>query len=288
MRQLSLVHASTPFLTTALALVAAGVIGQLAGCAPAGPALGDLVWRDSNRNGLQDPAEPGAAGITVSLYNEAGALVSSTTSDQLGGYQFSDVPSGRYTLTFVALQDNRFTLHNADDDDAADSDADPLTGQTEAFDFNPGQPNLTFDAGLIEVEPTPTPAPPATPTPTPVVPAEGGTYQIEVTFVLDQGTCGGPAQFNDSLRIEIGPDGTSITFTQPSTGDVNIGTINPDGTFDVSSASEAYVGTLEFVRDDAGSVVRVILRALNQFEYTQGCINYYEVEGEVDIVGEGG
>lgn len=277
MRRLSLLRSPTPFLMTAVVLVASG-------CAPAGPALGDLVWRDSNSNGIQDPTEPGAAGITVSLYDEAGALVSSTTTDQLGAYQFSDVPSGRYSLAFLALQDNRFTIQNAGDDDAIDSDVDPLSGQIDAFDFVSGQPDLTLDAGLIEVEPTPTPLPPATPTPTPVVPVGGGAYVIQVTFALDQGTCGGPAEFNDSLRIEIAPDGTSITLTQPSTGDVNTGTINPDGTFEVSSQRESYTGELQFERDDSGRVVRVVLTAVNLYEDIQGCVNQYLVGGEVEVV----
>ena len=30
--------------------------------------LGNVVWRDANNNGLQDPGEPGIAGVTVSLF----------------------------------------------------------------------------------------------------------------------------------------------------------------------------------------------------------------------------
>jgi hypothetical protein len=62
--------------------------------------------------------------------------------------------------------------------------------------------------------------------------------------------------------------------------------IQPDGSFEVSSQKESYSGTLEFVRDDAGMVVRVILRATNTYENAQGCVTKYRVEGEAEIQDE--
>ena len=80
--------------------------------------------------------------------------------------------------------------------------------------------------------------------------------------------------------------GRTVTLSQPSTGDVNTGMIQPDGTFEVSSQKESYSGTFEFVRDEAGKVVRVILRAINTYENAQGCVAKYRVEGETEIQGE--
>lgn len=33
------------------------------------PGLGNLVWQDTNANGLQNPGEPGIAGLTLNLYD---------------------------------------------------------------------------------------------------------------------------------------------------------------------------------------------------------------------------
>jgi hypothetical protein len=133
--------------------------------------------------------------------------------------------------------------------------------------------------------PTPTPLPLATPTPepTPVVPPTGGTYELTVEFTLEDGACGGPESFQDVLVIEIADDGQTITFTQPSTGDVNTGLIQPDGTFEVSSEKESYSGQLEFERDQTGVLVRLKLRAVNRFEDLYGCITVYEAEGELEF-----
>ena len=50
--------------------------------------LGDFVWWDQNHDGLQTPAEPGFAGVTVHLYDGAGALLATTTTDANGYYRF--------------------------------------------------------------------------------------------------------------------------------------------------------------------------------------------------------
>jgi len=264
-------------LTASLALIAAA-------CGPAATSrgtIGNLVWRDTNGNGLQDPAEPGAAAVEVALYQEDGTLVETTTTDELGHYDFENVLAGRFFLQFVALQENDFTLPDAGDDDQADSDADPVTGRTEVFEFDPDQSDLSRDAGLL-FQPTPTPPPPGD-TPTPVIPPTGGIFELTVAFTHVEGECGAPATFQDRLEIEIAEDGQTIIFRQPSTGDANIGEVLPDGSFEVSSERESYSGVLEFVRDESGKIVRVILTGLNTYEDVSGCITRYEVEGEAEV-----
>lgn len=277
MRRLSPRWSSTLFLSASLVLL-------VAACGPAAPraSIGDRVWRDPNNNGLQDSAEPGAAAVEVELHQEDGTLVEKTTTDELGHYAFENVPAGRYFLQFIALQENDFTLPDAGDDEA-DSDADPMTGRTEAFDFDPDRSDLSRDAGLI-FRPTPTPPPPG-PTATPVIPTTGGTFDLTVTFNQTEGTCGAPSTFQDRLEIEIGADGRTITFRQPSTGDVNVGEIQPDGSFEVSSERESYLGTLEFVRDENGDIIRLILTGVNTYEDVYGCVTRYEVNAEADLGG---
>ncbi len=58
-------------------------------CPPASTEIGNRIWRDSNRNGIQDPDELGIDGVTVELYR-SGTLVGSTTTANGGQYYFND------------------------------------------------------------------------------------------------------------------------------------------------------------------------------------------------------
>ncbi len=125
-------------------------------------ALGDTVWIDVNRNGVQDEGEPGLNGVTVRLRG-AGAddvfgtsdditrqMVTATNGQNDGRYLFENVSPGRYRLTFDLPADYRFTQSNVGDDDR-DSDADPATGETAAYALISGERNLSVDAGLIQL-----------------------------------------------------------------------------------------------------------------------------------------
>lgn len=113
-------------------------------------ALGDYVWFDANSNGTQDPTEKGVAGVTVVLYDAAGAPVTSMITDQNGRYFFSNLNPGTYTVGFGTIPTKlSFTTKDVvAAGDAADSDVDPATGKTGAYTLAVGQVNLTVDAGL--------------------------------------------------------------------------------------------------------------------------------------------
>ena len=53
--------------------------------------IGNRVWIDNNKNGVQDPCadEPAVAGIKVNLYDNTGKLVGKTTTDANGEYYFN-------------------------------------------------------------------------------------------------------------------------------------------------------------------------------------------------------
>ena len=53
-----------------------------------------LVWDDVNENGLRDNGEPLLQNVTVQLIRATGALVSTTTTDVNGRYQFSNIAPG--------------------------------------------------------------------------------------------------------------------------------------------------------------------------------------------------
>ncbi len=66
-------------------------------------ALGDYVWLDANRNGVQDSGESGIAGVTVKLENAAGNnVLGTTTTDATGHYSFTGLAPGQYSVQFAA------------------------------------------------------------------------------------------------------------------------------------------------------------------------------------------
>ena len=58
-------------------------------CDAAPVQIGNLVWIDTNKNGVQDPGEPAAAGVTVHLYDATNTLVGTAITDANGTYYFS-------------------------------------------------------------------------------------------------------------------------------------------------------------------------------------------------------
>lgn len=67
--------------------------------------IGDFVWHDENRNGIQEPNEHGINGVTVTLTptSPAGAAQTTVTglspTGQAGYYQFRDLCQGTYQVT---------------------------------------------------------------------------------------------------------------------------------------------------------------------------------------------
>ncbi|MEQ8703112.1 MAG: SdrD B-like domain-containing protein [Phaeodactylibacter sp.] len=58
-------------------------------CRPAPIQLGDYVWGDKNKNGIQDACETPLAGMPISLYDGSGNLLAATTSAADGHYHFT-------------------------------------------------------------------------------------------------------------------------------------------------------------------------------------------------------
>ncbi|MCD9021271.1 SdrD B-like domain-containing protein [Cohnella silvisoli] len=131
-----------------------------AGVVPLTTSLGDYVWIDKNKNGIQDASEVGQNGITVTLYNEAGVQIATTLTDngsdgKPGYYEFKDLIPGKYSVKFDLPVGYVFTKKQAGSSVAVDSNAD-ANGSTELIVLQPGERNLTVDAGLyLDVKPDP-------------------------------------------------------------------------------------------------------------------------------------
>lgn len=136
-------------------------------CEQAPIELGNRIWNDLNRNGRQDPNEPGIANITVGLYDGAGTLIATTQSDSNGNYAFNaaNVSGGIQTNTNYSIRIDRsqavLSHWQASPLDFAgapgdhyDSDGDTAlyTGYVSANlqTAGPGATNHTTDFGFYE------------------------------------------------------------------------------------------------------------------------------------------
>ena len=114
--------------------------------------IGDFVWYDGNKNGIQDAGEAGVPGVTATLYNATtGAVIKNTTTDANGRYLFTDLANGSYTVGFTSLPSGYiFTGRDLGANDALDSDVDPSTGRTGTYTISAAGTNITtVDAGIF-------------------------------------------------------------------------------------------------------------------------------------------
>ena len=92
--------------------------------------VGDFVWLDSDRDGMQTPGEVGMSGVTVQLKDANGVIVATTTTDPNGFYSFVDlIPGAAYSVTFTGPTGFVGTAPTAPGSTPGnDSNADPVTG----------------------------------------------------------------------------------------------------------------------------------------------------------------
>jgi len=118
---------------------------------PEPAAIGDTVWIDTDRDGIQDTGEPGFPGVTVNLYDCQNNFIASMVTDADGFYLFDNLTPGDYYVEFIEPEAYNFTLQDQGSDDAVDSDVDVLTGRTICTTLDPGEADMTWDAGLYRV-----------------------------------------------------------------------------------------------------------------------------------------
>jgi len=113
--------------------------------------IGDYVWQDDDRDGIQDPNEDGIEGVMVILQipGESNPTNIDTTFTDADGFYFFNVIPGDYKVLFINPGGLTFTDPNQGSNDALDSDVDPTMGMTGVYTIGPGEINLTIDAGLF-------------------------------------------------------------------------------------------------------------------------------------------
>ncbi|MCB0593029.1 MAG: DUF11 domain-containing protein, partial [Phaeodactylibacter sp.] len=110
--------------------------------------LGDFVWDDEDRDGVQDVGEPGIGGVTVNLLDGGGNFLQTTTTAPDGSYSFTNLVPGDYIVEFATPGGYDATTSNVGDD-ALDSDA--VGGQTGIINLSAGENDDTNDAGFYQL-----------------------------------------------------------------------------------------------------------------------------------------
>ena len=138
-------------------------IGDIEGCTlPV--EIGDFVWLDANRNGIQDPGEPGLEGVTVTLLDAGGATVATTRTLADGSYTFGTVDgllaSTAYMVTFDVLSMTNTAVLPAGvapvdlaetiaDQGTDERDSDSVGGKINFTSPASGTTDHSFDAGFV-------------------------------------------------------------------------------------------------------------------------------------------
>nr|WP_241427145.1 SdrD B-like domain-containing protein [Macrococcus armenti] len=163
--------------------------------------LGDKVWFDEDKDGIQDANESGIEGVTVTLTKPDGTTVT-TTTDANGNYIFTDLPNGDYVVTFETPAGMDPTKVNVGDD-ALDSDGTSVKVTIKDAD------NMTIDSGFVKTQVVPTPKP-------------QGNLELgdKVWFDEDKD---GIQDANESgiegVKVTLTkPDGTTVTTTTDANG----------------------------------------------------------------------
>ena len=117
--------------------------------------VGDYVWFDEDRDGIQDDGEPGVSNITVVLFDSNTMAIATQQTDAAGSYLFTNLPPGSYSVQFIPPPTMAFsppyqTIY------WRDSNADPTTGRTAPTAYLNGTStrfDYSLDAGLYALIP---------------------------------------------------------------------------------------------------------------------------------------
>ena len=143
--------------------------------------IGDTVWRDSNRNGVQEGNEGGLGGVDVILQLDLDGdgqvdYTTRTTTDGQGNYLFSNLPAGDYRIVIDTGTIPGGMIPTYDPDGGGDSSV--------RLTLSPGQlTNLDQDFGYEYPAPVSTPPrPPVSPTSPPAEPPVTGPVGDPLLF----------------------------------------------------------------------------------------------------------
>ncbi len=160
--------------------------------------VGNRVWNDSDSDGIQDPGEPGMIGPTISLIDEAGAVVDAMTL--FNGFYSLCGPVGSYKI--VVEIPAGYEVVAADQGTSDHKDSDALSDGSIAVAVEKDRRRSLFDIGLT--------------------PSNGATTQP------DRPSTEGPSTESTSTPTTVDTAGGSTTPTDgDATADIPTPVANP-------------------------------------------------------------
>ena len=120
--------------------------------------IGDLVYYDTNENGIFDTGDTPKAGVTVTLFDETGASIATAVTNSQGNYLFDGLFMGTYTVCVTVDASSTlttpscYTVNLGDGENYLAADFGcfidvPDNGSIGDFVFNDNNNNGVFDAG---------------------------------------------------------------------------------------------------------------------------------------------
>ncbi|WP_158549995.1 SdrD B-like domain-containing protein [Runella aurantiaca] len=230
--------------------------------------IGNRVWVDTNKNGVQDPCEKALPGVTVSLYKGA-TLIATTTTNANGEYYFSSksklttgtwsgtgadttlLPTTQYSLVFgqsgsqysagtltvsgngkFAITTKDATVNNGNDQN--DSDIAEINGfpTISVTTGDLASVNHTFDAGFYCIFPTSNNIQVSLPSCPPTLGTNTTDGKIQITAAVESA---------DRFRIRSGTNWTGAADTSYATALLIGNTFPKDIQTGISSAGGSYI-----------------------------------------------
>jgi len=158
--------------------------------------VGDFVWFDTDRDGIQDPGEMGIPNVQVELFDDNGVSQGTMLTGPNGEYLFTGLQPGDYSLQFNVPAGFLVSPQNAGGNDEVDSDINGL-GNTINFTLNSGDSDLDWDAGLYRLVPG---------------------YELVKTTT-------GPLDAAGNVRVAEVGEAVTFTITISNTGEVQLSTV---------------------------------------------------------------
>jgi len=114
--------------------------------------VGNFVWKDLNKNGIQNAGEPGVPNVNAFLYQSYDTLTPfrSTLTDGAGYYGFSNIPQGEYYIRIDTSW--KATLANQGMNDSLDSDFARTKNLGSKFFISFGDSLTHWDGGVLGAE----------------------------------------------------------------------------------------------------------------------------------------
>lgn len=117
--------------------------------------IGDFVWIDNNKNGIQDADEPGVPNIMVILYDSALNAIATKYTDEKGHYSFNNIEvpvvgDKPFIVGFYNVPPNFAYTNQVADSlmQTVNSKLDPISGRTSLFRLGAGSVRNDIDAGI--------------------------------------------------------------------------------------------------------------------------------------------